>query len=558
MKIISTSLTIFTVAIFLAIISSGLQHAQAATTTTYINGKIAYVSTERFPDTNIYNVLKLRNGDGSNPVNVYKSRFTSLSSPSFSPNGQQLLLVDDYDIYKMNPDGTNRVNLTNNVSRDEGPKWSPDGTKIAYISDRNRATANYRLWIMNADGTNPQDISDASSTLDRFASWSPDSKKIYFDSARGAGEQVYSYDLQTQTSSAVTTLPGSAIEPSVSPDGTKVMFAHAGTGDSKIQLYVQNIDGTNFHKLFQQCSNNYSQWGKWSPDGKKLIFVSPCVTSPQDHVHMVNADGTGEKDISATLEDVFGEMDWQRIPVTTSTVDQVTGKTENQQSDDHADTDYEVYNNEDLLVDGKTKSVIVHAQGTLKGHGTTADTTIEDQGHLAPGNSPGCLSTGNLTLSSGSTLDEDLGGTTACSGYDQVKVTGTVTIPSATLNPILYGGFVPTVGNTFTIINNDGVDPVVGTFNGLIEAATLTVNGVTYKISYLGGDGNDVTLTVVAVPNLAAAQAAASQTPAATAPKAPNTGMTLISANPLAALTISTAAAGALLTLSRRFNRPLR
>lgn len=525
----------------------------AATQTTFINGKIAYVSTERFPDTNIYNVLKLRNGDGSNPVNVYKSRFTLLSSPSFSPNGQQLLLVDGYDIYKMNPDGTNRVNLTNNASRDEGPKWSPDGTKIAYISDRNRATANYRLWIMNADGSNPQDISDVSSTLDRFAGWSPDSKKIYFDSARGSGEQVYAYNLQTQTSAAVTTLPGSAIEPSVSPDGTKVMFAHAGTGDTKLQLYVQNIDGTNFHKLFQLCSNDYSQWAKWSPDGKRLIYISPCGTSPQDHVHMVNADGTDEKDLSTALEDAWGEMDWQRVPVTTTTDDSTTGITDINQNEDHSDTDYEVYEKNTMHIAGKSGNVIVHSEGVLKGSGATGRVAVEDKGHVAPGNSPGCLSTSDLSMASGSTLDEELGGTTACTGYDQLKVTGTVTLTNPTLNTLLYGGFVPAVNDTFTIIDNDGADAVNGTFSGLAEAAEFTVAGVTYKISYLGGDGNDVTLKVLSIPSLAAAQAA-SNTPAAAAPKAPDTGFKLVSANPMAALLITTTAAIVLFGLSRRIS----
>ena len=57
---------------------------------------------------------------------------------------------------------------------------------------------------------------------------------------------------------------------------------------------------------------------------------------------------------------------------------------------------------------------------------------------------------------------------------------------------------MPVAGNVFTIIANDGADAVVGTFAGLAEGATITLNGVTLVISYVGGTGNDVVLTAQA------------------------------------------------------------
>jgi len=139
--------------------------------------------------------------------------------------------------------------------------------------------------------------------------------------------------------------------------------------------------------------------------------------------------------------------------------------------------------------------------GTLKGTGTlTGGISLT----LAPGLSPGCLVSGaGLTLSGG-TYQVELGGTTACTEYDQLTVTGTVALGSATtLTPSLYGDFKPAAGNTFTIISNDAADAVTGTFTGLAEGATFTVDGYVYKISYIGGDGNDVVLTVVTVPSVA-------------------------------------------------------
>ena len=114
---------------------------------------------------------------------------------------------------------------------------------------------------------------------------------------------------------------------------------------------------------------------------------------------------------------------------------------------------------------------------------------------LAPGLSPGITNTGDLNLA-GVFLVE-IEGTTVGTQYDQTNVTGTVTLAGATLT--LAGAYPPAVGDTFTIIANDGADAVAGTFAGLAEGASVTFNGVTMVISYVGGTGNDVVLRAQAV-----------------------------------------------------------
>lgn len=158
---------------------------------------------------------------------------------------------------------------------------------------------------------------------------------------------------------------------------------------------------------------------------------------------------------------------------------------------------YGVYRNKILVVNGSIGSVFVTKGGTLKGNGTTADVTL-DGGTIAPGLSPGCLNTGDLTLNG--SLDEEIGGTVACSGYDQIKVTGTVDVTGGTLNTILYNAYKPKAGESYVLISNDAADAVVGTFNGLPEGATFNQGGFVFKVTYKGGDGNDVVLSVVSVP----------------------------------------------------------
>src|SRR5262249_43539207 len=106
------------------------------------------------------------------------------------------------------------------------------------------------------------------------------------------------------------------------------------------------------------------------------------------------------------------------------------------------------------------------------------------------------LKTGNVAFSAGSTFTVTLSGTTAGTGYDQLSAIGTVNLAGATLNVNL--AFTPALGAAFTLVQNDGIDAVVGTFAGLPQSATLLLSGMTFQISYMGGTGNDVVLTRVA------------------------------------------------------------
>jgi autotransporter-associated beta strand protein len=151
-----------------------------------------------------------------------------------------------------------------------------------------------------------------------------------------------------------------------------------------------------------------------------------------------------------------------------------------------------------LLVDAYQpwSDVTVSAQGILGGKGTVGDLTLSG-GRLAPGSSPGLFTCSNVSFSSSSKFDVELNGTTAGSGYDQLRVRGTVGLGNSSLNVAV--GFTPAVGNSFIIINNDGTDPVVGMFHGLTNGDTLRSGLVEMQIKYDGGSGNDVVLTVTKV-----------------------------------------------------------
>ncbi len=197
-------------------------------------------------------------------------------------------------------------------------------------------------------------------------------------------------------------------------------------------------------------------------------------------------------------------------------------------------TDINVYGNTTVVLNGKRNKVVLHGNNAaLVGTGTVGDVVVKSGSKLGAGIKVGCLSVGNILLTSGSSYDSEISGTSVCSGYDQLRVTGIVSLNGANLNTSILSGFKSPVGQSYIIIDNDGSDAITGTFANLAEGATFAVNGYVFKISYVGGTGNDVVLTVQSVP------------------AAPDTGLALLKANPLASLAVTGICGGAILGIAR-------
>ena len=155
-----------------------------------------------------------------------------------------------------------------------------------------------------------------------------------------------------------------------------------------------------------------------------------------------------------------------------------------------------------------TSQVTVNSGATLAGSGSifvsgsTNTLTVDNGGFLAPGvlglnNGVGALTVnGNLVLNG--TLKADLTGANAGTGYDQVVVAGDVTLGASSAFDIAYS--ITSSGNTFILIDKQGVNAISGTLNGVTEGGTLTSNSHIFQTSYVGGTGNDITLKDNAAP----------------------------------------------------------
>jgi hypothetical protein len=146
--------------------------------------------------------------------------------------------------------------------------------------------------------------------------------------------------------------------------------------------------------------------------------------------------------------------------------------------------------------------VVGGGEFNMNGHATFSATNfmgdlIQGGGTVSPGASPGTMTvTGNYSLNSGDLFIE-LDGLAAGTEHDQLIVTGDVSLAG---DLTLDLGFTPSLGDMFTIIDNQGANPVSGMFTA---GSSIDAGGFLFGINYAGGDGNDVVLTVVPEPSTA-------------------------------------------------------
>ena len=287
------------------------------------NGKIAF----NFNDSGGIIVM---NANGTNPVQIGGD---GEIYPSWSPDSSRIAFQKNlgtggsglnYEIYTMNPDGTNKIRLTNTATgvNDSLPAWSPNGAQIAFTSNR---TGNLEIWLMNADGTNPVQLTGVDglppiggpdgppqpSGFDRFEpAWSPDGSKIaYTSEEEGDGTEIFVMNADGTNPVSITDDPRDDFEPSWSPDGTKIAFAARDDDFTQGDVWVMNTDGTNPVNLTNHPIDDDEP--VWAPDGTKIAFTSNRAQGQQ--VFVMNSDGSNPVRVSQQPAD-GDHADWGRKP----------------------------------------------------------------------------------------------------------------------------------------------------------------------------------------------------------------------------------------------------
>jgi Tol biopolymer transport system component len=208
----------------------------------------------------------------------------------FKPNSKiafSSMRDGNWELYVMDPDGTNLKNISLHTSKDLPVVWSPDGRKIAFQSNRTGAGD---IYVMNSDGSGLTRLT-TSTYADQAPSWSPDSQRIAFTSKRDGNFDVFVMNADGTNQVNITRTASPEYDPMWSPTENKIAFRSLRDGVTK--HYVMNADGTNQIRLTgARVDESYMDW---SPDGKKVAFASYFFTpNYEEHydVWVANADGS--------------------------------------------------------------------------------------------------------------------------------------------------------------------------------------------------------------------------------------------------------------------------
>lgn len=212
------------------------------------------------------------------------------------PDHVEIAFEDNGEVYGIRADGTGITDLTGTGHLSSDPAWSPDGSRLAFVSNHDDDHAS--IWVVNADGTSLRQLTRGPKPGDREPAWSPDGTKIAFRRGPGVVSQgdadLYIVEASGGGAVHLTASPQMHDDsPAWSPNGSRIAFERVVSFNYSDLFVLDLRDSSEINLTNDRDYNIINREPSWSPDGRSLVFRRGVRGSDTWYdIWLRNADGS--------------------------------------------------------------------------------------------------------------------------------------------------------------------------------------------------------------------------------------------------------------------------